>query len=62
MLASTTSSASFTPSSAGPERGDRGRAIRPVRADSRIPKGATSLRYESIREGFAELYQAVSNM
>lgn len=55
MLASTMSSASFAASSIGPERGDRGKAIKPVRADSRIPKGATSLRYESIREGLAEL-------
>lgn len=56
MLASTISSASLTMScSLGPYKGERGRAIRPVRADSRIPKGAISFMKESIREGFAEL-------
>jgi hypothetical protein len=50
------SSASFTISSSlGPYRGERGRAMRPVRADSRIPKGAMSFMKESIRVGFAEL-------
>lgn len=60
MLASTISSASLTPSSAGPDKGERGRAIRPVLADSRIPKGAISFRNESIRVGFAELHYGVS--
>lgn len=55
MLASTTSAASFSTSSLGSERGERGKAIRPVLVDSRIPKGAISLRKESIREGLAEL-------
>lgn len=55
MLASTTSLASFSASSFGPESGDRGRAMRPVRVDSRIPKGEISLRNESIRLGLAEL-------
>lgn len=30
-------------------------AIKPVRADSRIPKGEMSFRKESIRDGFADL-------
>ena len=56
MLASTISSASFINSwSLGPKSGERGRAIRPVRADSRMPKGETSFMNESIRVGFAEL-------
>lgn len=55
MLASTTSAASFSASSAGSERGERGRAIRPVLVDSRIPKGAINFMNESIRLGFAEL-------
>lgn len=55
-LASTTSSASLMiPSSFGPKRGDRGRAINPVRADSRIPKGEMSFIKESILVGFADL-------
>lgn len=29
--------------------------MRPVRADSRMPKGPTNLRNESILDGFAEL-------
>lgn len=56
MLASTTSAASFSISSLGSKRGDRGRAIRPVRVDSRTPKGPMSFMKESIREGLAELY------
>jgi hypothetical protein len=80
VLASTRSWASFSTSSFGPYRGERGRAINPVdisnaiaivrsrensgvrdlsglpvRADSRIPKGAMSFIKASIREGFAEL-------
>jgi hypothetical protein len=43
------------PSSFGPKRGDLGRAINPVRADSKTPKGETSFMKESIRVGFAEL-------
>lgn len=42
-------------SSSGPYRGDRGSAIKPVRADSRMPKGPMSLRKELIRDGFADL-------
>jgi hypothetical protein len=57
VLASTMSSASLSISwSLGPYRGERGKAIRPVRADSRIPKGAISFMKESILVGFAELY------
>ena len=33
--------------------------MRPVRADSRIPKGAISLRNESILDGFADLEESV---
>lgn len=55
MLASTTSAASFSTSSSGSVRGERGRAIRPVLVDSRIPKGAMSFMKESIRLGLAEL-------
>lgn len=55
MLASTTSAASFSSSSLGSPSGERGRAINPVRVDSRIPKGPISLRKESIRDGLAEL-------
>jgi hypothetical protein len=56
VLASTISSASLTSfSSSAPKSGERGRAIRPVRADSRMPNGATSFMKESMREGFAEL-------
>ena len=55
-LASTTSSASFAVASSwGPERGERGKAISPVLADSKMPKGATSFMNESILEGLAEL-------
>ena len=56
VLASTTSPASFSSSSAPPSRGDRGKAIRPVRADSKMPKGDMSFRKASIRGGFAELH------
>lgn len=56
MLASTTSAASFSTSSVGSLRGVRGRAIKPVRVDSRIPNGAISLRKESIRDGLADLF------
>ena len=42
-------------SSFGPKSGDRGRAINPVRADSKIPNGETSFMKESIRVGFADL-------
>lgn len=38
-----------------PCRGERGSAIRPVRADSRIPKGAISFKNESILDCLAEL-------
>ena len=55
MLVSTMSAASFSTSSAGEVKGERGRAMRPVRVDSRIPKGEISLRNELIRLGFAEL-------
>ena len=58
-LASTTSSASFWTSSFGPCSGDRGRAIKPVLADSRIPNGEMSFMNESIRVGFADLLPAV---
>lgn len=59
-LVSTTSSASFTCSSFGPYRGERGKAIRPVRADSRIPNGAMSFMKESILVGLAELQRRIS--
>lgn len=36
--------------------------MRPVRADSRMPKGAMSLRNESILDGFAELYKKSISM
>lgn len=55
MLASTTSVASFSFSWTGSESGERGRAINPVRVDSRIPNGPINLRKESIRVGLAEL-------
>jgi hypothetical protein len=55
VLASTRSPASRSSSSFGPYRGERGRAIRPVLVDSRMPKGVMSFMNESIREGFAEL-------
>jgi hypothetical protein len=54
-LASTKSSASFSISSFAACKGDRGSAIRPVRADSRMPKGEISFMKALIREGFAEL-------
>jgi len=54
-LASTTSPASFSISSLAPWRGDRGMAIRPVRADSMTPNGEMSFMKESILEGFADL-------
>lgn len=57
MLASTMSSASFGMSSSlGPRSGERGSAMSPVRADSRIPNGPISFMNESIRVGLAELY------
>jgi len=59
-LASTKSSASFSVSSLVACSGDRGKAIRPVRADSRIPKGDMSLMNASIREGLAELGVKIS--
>lgn len=62
MLASTTSAASFSISSLGSPRGERGRAMRPVRVDSRIPKGPINLRKESIREGLAELRENMSQL
>lgn len=55
MLASTRSAASISASWFGPYSGDRGRAVRPVLADSRMPKGAISFMKESILEGFADL-------
>lgn len=55
MLASTISLASFSSCSMVSSKGDLGRAMRPVRVDSRIPKGAMSLRNESIRDCLAEL-------
>jgi hypothetical protein len=45
----------MVPSSFGPKSGDRGRAINPVRADSKMPKGETSFMKESILVGFADL-------
>lgn len=56
-LASTTSPASFSSSSTPPSKGDRGKAIRPVRADSKMPKGEMSFIKASIRGGFAELHR-----
>lgn len=55
MLASTKSAGSISASWFGPYSGDRGRAVRPVLADSRMPKGAISFMKESILEGFADL-------
>ena len=55
MLASTTSPASRSTSSLAAWRGDRGIAMRPVRAHSRIPKGAMSFKKASILAGFADL-------
>lgn len=54
-LTSTKSAASFSTSSLEMWSGERGRAIRPVRVDSRMPKSEMSLRKESMRVGFAEL-------
>lgn len=62
MLASTTSEASFSTSSLGSTRGERGRAIKPVRVDSRIPKGPTNFMNESIRDGLAELQKSGSTV
>ena len=56
MLASTTSAASRSISSVAASRGDRGIAMRPVRAHSRTPKGAMSFRKASILVGFADLF------
>ena len=55
MLASTTSSASFSSSSFGDCSGVLGSAVNPVRDDSRIPNGAISAMNESMRAGFADL-------
>ena len=55
MLASTRSSASRSISSFGPYSGERGRAMRPVLVDSRMPKGAISFMNESILDGLADL-------
>lgn len=55
MLASTKSAASISASWSSPYSGDRGRAVSPVLADSRMPKGAISFMKESILEGFADL-------
>jgi hypothetical protein len=57
VLASTISSASFNrvSCSLGPYSGDLGSAMRPVRADSRIPNGAMSFMNESILVGLADL-------
>ena len=54
-LASTTSLASRSISSLAAWRGDRGIAMRPVRAHSRMPKGAMSFKKASILAGFADL-------
>lgn len=54
-LASTSSSASFRISSLAPYNGDLGRAMRPVRPDSRIPNGDISFMKASIRVGLADL-------
>ena len=56
MLASTTSAASFSTSSVTSVSGERVKAINPVLVDSRIPKGPTSLRKESMRDGLADLF------
>ena len=55
VLASTTSSASFSISSFGAFNGVRGIAVRPVLDDSNIPNGAINAMKESIRAGLAEL-------
>ena len=60
MLASTRSPASRSSSSFGPYSGDLGKAIKPVRVDSSIPKGAMSFMKESILDGLAELFFLVS--
>jgi hypothetical protein len=60
VLASTRSPASRSSSSFGPYSGDLGSAIKPVRVDSRIPKGAISFMKESILDGLAELWLDVS--
>ena len=54
-LASTTSLASRSISSLAAWRGDRGIAMRPVRAHSKMPKGAMSFKKASILAGFADL-------
>lgn len=59
-LTSTRSAASFSTSSLMLWSGERGRAMRPVRVDSRMPKSEMSLRKESTRVGFAELDFVVS--
>lgn len=59
VLASTRSPASRSRSSCGPYSGERGRAIRPVLVDSRMPNGVMSFIKESIRVGFAELYHTL---
>ena len=58
VLASTKSPASRSISSLAAWRGDRGIAMRPVRAHSRIPKGAMSFKKASILAGFADLLNA----
>ena len=60
MLASTTPSASFSISSFGDLRGVLGRAVRPVREDSRMPNGAIRAMKESIRAGLADLDKLMS--
>jgi hypothetical protein len=47
-------------SSFGSDSGERGRAINPVRVDSRIPKGVINLRNESMRDGLADLLLRVN--
>lgn len=54
-LASTKSDASFSTSSLAWCKGVRGRAISPVRADSKMPKSEMSRRKESMRVGLADL-------
>ena len=60
-LASTTSLASRSMSSLTAWRGDRGIAMRPVRAHSRMPKGAMSFKKASILAGFADLLNTYQN-
>jgi len=56
VLASTTSPASLASISSVLDcRGDRGSAINPVLADSRIPNGPISFINASILDGFADL-------